>query len=121
TLPTAMNESGPSEHHEVAAGTPSAAPLSSTTPPLSDRDALFEHNIQQINLMKVAAGSMVKGLIMELARGSRDTHIRLRDPDVGGHGVSYDFVRGDRDLVGRIGRALGFASVTDDRLEVRRG
>jgi hypothetical protein len=58
---------------------------------------------------------------MELRRSGRNTFIRLRDADVDGHGVNYDFVSGDPDLVGRIGRALGFASVTDDRLEVRRG
>jgi hypothetical protein len=84
-------------------------------------DALFEHNIQQINLMRVAAGSMVKGLIMELQRAGRDTHIRLRDAVPNGHAVSYDFVRGDRSLVGRIGRSLGFAKVTEDTLEVRHG
>lgn len=84
-------------------------------------DALFAHNLEQIDQMNVAAGSMVKGLIMELERGSRDTFIRLRDPDVGGHGVSYDFMKGDPGLVGRIGRALGFALVTDHRLEVRHG
>lgn len=91
------------------------------TTPISEAETLFEHNVQQINLMNVAAGSMVKGLIMELSRGERNTFIRLRDADAGGHGVSYDFVSGDPGLVGRIGRALGFASVTDDRLEVRGG
>ena len=95
---------------------------SSIPAPLRDEPvSLFEHNIQQINVMNVAAGSMVKGLIMELDRAGRDTYIRLRDPEVGGHRVSYDFVSGQRDLVGRIGRALGFALVTDDRLEVRHG
>ena len=82
-------------------------------------DALFEHNVQQIDLMNVAAGSMVKGLIMELERGGRNTFIRLRDAVPKGHEVSYDFVRGDRTLVGKVGRALGFAKVTEDRLEVR--
>ncbi len=88
---------------------------------VSETDSLFEHNVQQINLMNVAAGSMVKGLIMELERSGRNTFIRLRDPEIGGHGVNYDFVSGAPDLVGRIARALGFASVTADRLEVRRG
>lgn len=86
-----------------------------------DGDALFAHNIEQINQMDVAAGSMVKGLIMELERGTRDTFIRLRGPEPGGHRVGYDFVRGDRSLVGKIARSLGFALVTDDRLEVRGG
>lgn len=115
-----MNASSPSDELE-SAGAEELSGFTIENPPLADLDALFEHNIQQINLMNVAAGSMVKGLIMELARGTRNTHIRLRDPVARGHEVSYDFVSGDRELVGRIGRALGFARVTDDRLEVRRG
>lgn len=84
-------------------------------------DALFEHNVRQIDVMHVPAGSMVKGLIMELERGGRSTYIRLFDAVPGGHAVSYEHVQGDRSLVGRIARALGFASVTDTRLEVRSG
>src|SRR5690606_5647938 len=121
TLPVSpMNDSSPSDELDH----PAAEELSGFTienPPLIDLDELFEHNIRQIDVMYVPAGSMVKGLIMELARGDRDTFIRLRDPDVGGHGVSYDFVKGDPALVGKIGRALGFASVMANRLEVRRG
>jgi hypothetical protein len=115
-----MNASGSSEEFE-SAGAEELSGFTIENPPLVDLDALFEHNIQQINLMNVAAGSMVKGLIMELARGTRNTYIRLRDPVIRGHDVSYEFVSGNRDLVGRIGRALGFARVSDDRLEVRRG
>lgn len=81
-------------------------------------DQLFEHNIQQLDQMNVAAGSMVKGLLLELERGDRKTYIRLRNPAPGGHTVDYEFVQGDRSLVGRIARALGFKSVTDSRLEV---
>jgi len=83
-----------------------------------DTDALFEHNVQQINKMNVAAGSMVKGLIMELEREARETFIRLKDPGVDGHIVHYEFVKGDADLVYRLARALGFKSVTSDTLEV---
>jgi hypothetical protein len=36
-----------------------------------DPEKLFEHNIKQINLMNIAAGSMIKGLIMELERKGR--------------------------------------------------
>ncbi|MDQ3698666.1 MAG: N-acetylmuramoyl-L-alanine amidase [Gemmatimonadota bacterium] len=82
-------------------------------------DALFQHNVQQINRMNVAAGSMVKGLVMELERNGRATYIRLTNPAGGGHTVDYSVVQGDRSLVGRIARALGFKSVTDSRLEVR--
>jgi N-acetyl-anhydromuramyl-L-alanine amidase AmpD len=84
-------------------------------------DALFEQNVQQIHVLNVAAGSMVKGLIMELERNGRNTYVRLRDPVPSGHAVGYELVQGDRTLVGRLGRALGFAAVTDDRLEVRHG
>ena len=82
-------------------------------------EELFQHNVQQIDRMNVAAGSMVKGLIMELERKNRGTYIRLRNPAPGGHTVEYDFVSGDRSLVGRVARALGFRSVTDSLLEVR--
>jgi N-acetyl-anhydromuramyl-L-alanine amidase AmpD len=84
-----------------------------------DLDALFEHNVQQINQMNAAAGSMVKGLIMELQRGERDTYIKLRDAVTGGHKVNYDFIKGDPGLVFRIANAFGFKTVTNDTLEVR--
>lgn len=116
-----MNEISPSEDGDVALPLPAyPVPPPDDFSPLDDA-GLFTHNIEQINQMNVAAGSMVKGLIMELERGARDTFIRLRDPEQGGHGISYDFVRGDHALVGKIARSLGFALVTDDRLEVRRG
>ena len=82
-------------------------------------DELFQHNVLQIDQMNVAAGSVVKGLIMELERKNRDTYIRLRNAAPGGHTVEYDFVSGDRRLVRRIARALGFQAVTDSLLEVR--
>lgn len=95
-------------------------PEQTPAPPTDvDTDELFEHNIQQINVMNVAAGSMVKGLIMELERGDRDTYIRLRDAVAGGHKVNYDFIKGDPGLVFRIAHAFGFKTVTNDTLEVR--
>ena len=84
-----------------------------------DPDTLFEHNVLEIDRMQVAAGSMVKGLIMELSRGGRDTYIRLRDAVQDGHKVYYDFIQGDPGLVFRIANALGFKTVTHDTLEVR--
>ena len=84
-----------------------------------DIDALFKHNVQEINKMNVSAGSMVKGLIMELERKNRNTYIKLRDAEEDGHKVYYDFVSGKPDLVARIARALGFKTVTDELLEVR--
>lgn len=95
-------------------------PEQAPAPPTDvDTDELFEHNIQQINVMNVAAGSMIKGLIMELERGDRDTYIKLRDAVAGGHKVNYDFVKGDPGLVFRIAGAFGFKTVTNDTLEVR--
>ena len=84
----------------------------------SDKDQLFEANVQQINVMNVAAGSMVKGLIMELERDGRNTYIKLHDAVANGHAVNYDSVQGEKGLVFRIGRALGFKEVTESRLEV---
>lgn len=85
----------------------------------SDIQQLFLENTATLNKMNVAAGSMIKGLIMELERNGRATYIRLLRPVVGGHVVDYQLVQGDADLVGRVGRALGLAAVTDTRLEVR--
>jgi hypothetical protein len=85
----------------------------------SDIQQLFLENTATLNKMNVAAGSMIKGLIMELERNGRATYIRLLRPVVGGHVVDYQLVQGDADLVGRVGRALGLAAVTDARLEVR--
>lgn len=69
--------------------------------------ALFEANVQVINQMNVAAGSMVKGLIQELCRDDRNTYLRLSKPAPDGHKVTYSLEQGSADLVGRIGRALG--------------
>ena len=85
----------------------------------SEIQQLFEQNAATLNQMNVAAGSMIKGLIMELERNGRATYIRLKNPVQGGHVVEYELVQGDAGLVGRIGRALGLLEVTESRLEVR--
>ena len=84
-------------------------------------EALFEHNAQQINQMHVSAGSVVSALISELERNGRNTYIKLRNPVPRGHTVEYEFVQGDKTLIARAARVLGFKSVTDSRLEVRGG
>jgi hypothetical protein len=86
-----------------------------------EKDQLFDQNIQEINKMAVAAGSMVKGLIQELDRKNRDTYIKLKDAEPDGHVVFYDFVAGDPDLIRRVGIALGFKTYTESKLEVRHG
>ncbi len=82
-------------------------------------DDLFSHNIEELNKMAVAAGSMVKGLIQELDRKNRNTYIKLRDAVQDGHIVFYDFVAGDKGLVQRVATALGFKTHTESKLEVR--
>jgi hypothetical protein len=84
-----------------------------------DLNKLFEHNVQELNKMNVSAGSMVKGLIMELERDGRNTYIKLKDAESDGHKVNYEFIKGDAGLVFSIAYALGFKTVTNDLLEVR--
>lgn len=84
-------------------------------------EVLFEHNAKQINKMDVAAGSVVSALLSELERNGRNTYIKLRNPSVKGHTVKYDFVKGDKALIPRAGKALGFKTVTDSLLEVHGG
>jgi N-acetyl-anhydromuramyl-L-alanine amidase AmpD len=98
-----------------------SAPKRVGRPTMSERelDDLFRHNVEQIDRLYVPAGSVVKGLIMELSR--RDTYIRLTNPALGGHMVEYEFVQGTRSLVKRVGRALGFKSVTKSLLQVSNG
>ena len=84
----------------------------------TEKDSLFISNVAEINKMDVSAGSQVKGLIMELAKGQRNTYIRLEGASAGGHSVNYFFLQGDAGLVFRIADALGFAKVTGSVLEV---
>ena len=89
-----------------------AAPLTN-----EDIETLFDRNVHRLNRMNTAAGSLVKHLLMELER--RRTYLRLEDPNTGEHTIGYDVVQGDRELVNRIGNALGFGRVTETELEVR--
>ncbi len=99
---------------DVDAAAPSARRLSEV-----EIEALFKANTAELNKMNVSAGSMVKGLIMELERDGRATYIRLSDAAPGGHRIAYKMEQGDSSLVARIAKALGFKSVTATRLEVR--
>jgi len=80
-------------------------------------EALFAQNVQRINAMDTAAGSLVKALLMELER--RRTYLRLAEPQPGAHAIGYELVQGDRQAVTRLARALGFGAATDRLLEVR--
>lgn len=81
-----------------------------------ETDELFMHNIQEVNRMDIAAGSMIKGLIMELQR--HNIYIKLNSAVEKGHKVNYIFIEGEQDIVFKIARALGFKKVTNDTLEV---
>jgi len=96
---------------------PSSEPVASHASGAADA-ALFAANARRLNRMDVAAGSLVKALLMELER--RDVYLALATPAPDGHAVDYAVVRGDPQRVARIARALGFERVTDRRLEVRR-
>jgi hypothetical protein len=87
--------------------------------PLSDDEieALESHNTRRLDRLPVAAGSLVKTLLMELER--RHVYLRLRTPAPDARAVRYDVVRGDHGEVARLGRALGFTRATDGLLEVR--
>ena len=82
-------------------------------------EVLFTHNMNELNKMNVAAGSMIKGLLMELERKNRNTYIRLKDPVTKGHSVSYTFLEGDKSLICKLARAFGYKQCTDSLLEVR--
>lgn len=83
-----------------------------------EKDELFENNVQEINKMNIAAGSMVKGLIMSLEDKNRNTYIKLRDAVKNGHIVYYDFVAGNKQLVFDAANSQGFKEVTENKLEV---
>jgi hypothetical protein len=72
---------------------------SGTSASLTSREieALFTENARRIEAMDVAAGSLVKGLIMELER--RRTYLRLVEPTPGAHAIGYEVAQGDRRAV----------------------
>ncbi len=98
-----------------SAASPTAAPVATNK---LDKDSLFNENMATLNKLEVGAGSLVKGLVMELCRGQNTTYIKLRNPKPNGFEIFYDVVQGDKGLVPRLARALGFKDVSDDRLEV---
>ena len=67
--------------------------------------------------MDVAAGSLVKTLLMELER--RKVFLKLGTAAPGGHTIEYTVTQGDADEVTRVANALGFEHVTDRLLQVR--
>jgi hypothetical protein len=84
-----------------------------------EMDRLFTGNMTQIARLSVAAGSLVKGLIMELER--RDIYIRLLCAAKGGHKVQYQILVGKEGLVKRLAAALGLEHLTPSTLQVPNG
>ena len=80
-------------------------------------DALFARNVRRLDQMDVAAGSLVKTLLMELER--RQVYLKLEEPAPGAHTIGYAVAQGDAGEVARVARALSIKHVTDRLLEVR--
>lgn len=95
-----------------AGATATARPLSAGE--LSD---LYSRNARRLNELETGAGSLVKNLLMELAR--RQVFLKLDTPAPGDHAIPYHVAQGDSGEVARVARALGFKSVTSEVLEVQ--
>ena len=78
---------------------------------------LFMWNAEQRNKMDIGAGSLVGALIDELAKNA-ETYIRIENPAPNGFTCDYSLVQGKKDIIAPIGNALGFKSVTENKLEV---
>ncbi len=108
---------------EGAATPARPAPVPAPAAPVRSAEMaqLAAHNQSELTRLAPAAGSLVTCLLAELERDARPTYIRLYGAAAGGRRVSYAFVRGRADLVGRLARALRFARVADGELEVQGG
>ena len=84
----------------------------------AERDTLFTWNARQLNRMHLAAGSMVKALLMELER--RHVYLKLGVAAPGAHTVGFELVQGDPHSVARLAQVLGLRATTDRVLEVHR-
>ena len=82
---------------------------------------LFVGNIDQIKLMDIDAGTVIKTLMSELQRAGRNTYIRLKNATPDGHVVEYEFVEGDPSKVADYGNRLGLKTISETSLEVHSG
>ena len=81
------------------------------------KNQLFNHNMEELNKLNVAAGSMIKALLIGI-ESNGSTYIRLSNAQQSGNKVDYAYMEGDETMVEKIGRALGLVvSVTS--LEVK--
>jgi hypothetical protein len=69
----------------------------------AERETLFTWNARQLNRMHLAAGSVVKTLLMELER--RHVYLRLNPTSPGSHRAKYELVQRRRTAATRISRA----------------
>lgn len=66
---------------------------------------LFHDNMQQVNAMQPASGSMIKQVLQTLESNNPATYIRLRDASA--HRVYYEVIEGTREQVARVCQVLG--------------
>jgi len=69
-------------------------------------DALFDFNMEVINMMNVGAGSMIKALVMAVSDPRNGpTHIRLKNPEE--YRVEYEVLEGKSGRVAGVADLLG--------------
>ena len=73
---------------------------------MATHEDLFNDNVEQINKLNIASGSMFKALIMAL-KDNGETYIRYSDAQSDGHQLTYSLVEGDNEMVTEIAQALG--------------
>ena len=81
-------------------------------------DELIRHNAEQMAELDPQMAARVAGLLRELRKPGRDTHLRLREPAQDGARVEFELVEGSHELVAEAAQALGFERWTDGVLEM---
>jgi hypothetical protein len=82
-------------------------------------EKLFDENMEAINTMNLASGSMIKQLVMRIEKHTPNTYIRLFDAEKKGHTVSYEFLEGDKDFILEVAKHYKFKTYDESKLEVR--
>lgn len=71
-----------------------------------DIDALFDKNMEELNHMNVASGSMIKAFLQGLEENG-PVYLRLSNAVREGHSVNYTLVSGDALIVKNVADLLG--------------
>ena len=79
-------------------------------------DKLFNSNMEELNKMNVASGSMVKAFLQAIESNGA-TYVRLNNAVVQGHCVNYTLVEGDQTTIKNVAAALGL-QLNDSVIEV---